>query len=906
MKTRPLDERFNHVGIHALMGILVAAPCLGEESERADESWWSLQPLRDSITVPHLEEIPNSGWARNEIDHFILKKLVAKDLHPSPPASARALIRRLYVDLVGLPPTPEAVRAYEKNPSDTAYAELVDELLASPHYGERWARHWLDVVRFGESDGFERNRPRNHAWPYRDWAINAFNADMPYDEFAQKQIAGDLTHPGAEGSAAAGFLVAGVHNTVVGSSEEMKRLARQDELEEIAGAIGQTFLGLTINCARCHDHKYDPISTTEYYQFISTIDGVSHGNRDVLVEDRAKELAVLDQQIKKLQESLHSIDRATREAVLQWRKTQRPTGKPKTLPTALRTWTFDKNYTDASGSLQGAPSGTPRLEGGALYLDGKSFVKTGPLSKELRTKSLVATVVLSNLDQRGGGVVTIADTDAFDSLVFGEQEPRRWLAGSNNFKRTESFQAPEENLAHTKPVQLALTYAGDGTITGYRNGQVYGKPYQKELHSFKARESYLLFGLRHEPPGDNSFLSGQLLEVHLFDRVLSAAEVAALAGVETEYVSEEQLVAYLDPKEKEHRNALRKEIETAQEQRKKAADGQKRKIYTVDPRQPGVMRVHVRGSVKDYGAEVPPGGIHAVPGASPDFALAKNAPDRERRIKLADWISSPNNPLLSRVMVNRVWHYHFGRGFVPTPSDLGFNGGQPSHPGLLEWLSLQFREGGFRIKDLHRKILLSATYRQASRKRANAFEQDSDNRWLWRNSPRRVEAEVLRDSILSVAGKLDLKLGGPGFKDWEMKEEGTAFYFPIDKEDNAFNRRTIYRVNPRGDRSALLDNFDCPDPSAAAPTRSVTTTPLQALSLMNNAFLIRMAGHFAIRIEEEAGHDPDAQIRRAWELALCRAPDAEEVQLSRRLRNTQGLAALCRALWNSNEWVFIE
>jgi hypothetical protein len=286
--------------------------------------------------------------------------------------------------------------------------------------------------------------------------------------------------------------------------------------------------------------------------------------------------------------------------------------------------------------------------------------------------------------------------------------------------------------------------------------------------------------------------------------------------------------------------------------------------------------------------------------------LARNAPDRERRIKLADWIGAADNPLLSRVIVNRVWHYHFGRGMVKTPSDLGFNGGQPSHPELLDWLAVQLRADGFRLKALHRQIVLSATYRQSSRKQTAAFAQDADNRWLWRYSPRRIEAEVLRDSILSVAGVLDPKIGGSGFRDFTIKEEGTAFYFPIDREDAAFNRRTVYRFNPRADRSALLDSFDCPDPSVAAPARSVTTTPLQALSLMNNPFLIRMAGHFAKRIETEAGADPEAQIRRAWELALCRLPDSKEEQASRKLVESHGLASLCRALWNSNEWVYVE
>ncbi len=906
MNKRAFPKRFGFLAAFVLLAVLAVDWSCAESAGRPSGDWWSLQPLEENVAVPQVADKDARGWVRNEIDHFIWRRLEGEGLEPSPPAEPRALVRRLFVDLHGLPPDPAVIRAFASDPSDAAYEKLVNDLLASPHYGERWARHWLDVVRYGESDGFERNKPRDNAWHYRDWVIKAFNNDMPYDEFVRKQIAGDLTHPGAEGSAAVGFLVAGVHNTVIGSSEEMKRLARQDELEEIAGAIGQTFLGLTVNCARCHDHKFDPISTSEYYQFVAAIDGVKHGNRDVLVEDRAKELRSLDERIGELEQTLSKLDRGAREAV---RAKRESTPKPQPpLPEALAVWTFDENFHDETGSIQGSPSGTPRLEDGALVLDGKSFVKTARLDRDLGEKTIVATLVLSNLGQRGGGAISVAGpSGVFDSIVYGEKDPKRWMAGSNGFKRTQTFEGgAEEKTADNEPVQVAITYAKDGTITGYRDGQPYGKPYKKELQRYKAGEVHLLFGLRHEPAGGNQFLTGKVLEARLFDRALAPDEVAALAGVESDYVSEADLIASLTAEDRDHREKLKNEIKATRDRRGKVASGQKRKMYTVDPGAPGVMRVHVRGSVKEFGEEVAPGGIRAVSGPSPEFSLAKNAPDRERRIKLAEWVAAPDNPLLSRVIVNRMWHYHFGQGLVKTPSDLGFSGGQPSHPELLEWLAVQLRDGNFRLKALHREIVLSATYRQSSRKRAAAFAHDADNRFLWRYSPRRIEAEVLRDSILSVAGVLDRKIGGPGFKDFTMKEGGTAFYFPVDREDAAFNRRTIYRFNPRGDRSALLDTFDCPDPSAAAPARSTTTTPLQALSLMNNAFLLRMAGHFAKRIETEAGTDPAAQIRRAWELAHCRPPDPDEEQASHKLVEAHGLISLCRALWNSNEWVYVE
>ncbi|MEM7235537.1 MAG: DUF1549 domain-containing protein, partial [Planctomycetota bacterium] len=665
--------------------LVLALAARSRAAPKPSASWWSLQPLDESVEVP--ASLEPEGWARNEIDRFVLRRLREKGLRPSPAASPRALVRRLSIDLLGLPADAETVRMFEREASDDAYERLIDRFLSSPHYGERWGRHWLDVVRYGESDGFERNKTRNDAYHYRDWVIRALNEDMPYDEFARKQIAGDLTHPGAEGAAAVGFLVAGVHNTTVGSSREMRLLARQDELEEIAGAIGQTFLGLTINCARCHDHKFDPIPTRDYYRFISAIDGVRHGSRDVLVENRAKEIAALEQRVRDLESGRAARDQAVRVKILKKREAK-ALPKPPRLPEALIHWTFDDaNFRDASGQVSSTPAGNPRIEGGALVVDGRSYLKSVPLEKDILEKTLVATVVLGNLGQRGGGVMTIANPKHFDSIVYGEKDPKRWMPGSEGFRRTEGLGGPEEKEAQRQPVQIAITYAKDGTITGYRNGQRYGKPYKKgSLTHYKAGESYVLFGLRHEPPGGNQFLSARILDARLFDRTLNSDEVAALAGVQSEFVSDEELVATLDPAAKKLREETLREIQQSKERRRSLQSGQKSRFFTVSPGTPGVVRVHVRGSVKEYGDEVAPGGIGSVGGVDANFALAKNAPDGQRRKKLADWIGSPRNPLLARVIVNRVWHYHFGRGLVKTPSDLGYNGGKPSHPDLLEWL----------------------------------------------------------------------------------------------------------------------------------------------------------------------------------------------------------------------------
>ena len=278
-------------------------------NSRAGYDWWSLQQVKRS-NVPRVSD---TDWIRNPIDIFVLAKLQENGLTPTAEAEPRVLIRRLYYDLHGLPPTPEQIDDFVSHPTDAAYQTLVDNLLASPHYGERWARHWLDVARFGESDGFERNDARDNQWYYRDWVIRALNDDMPYDEFARLQIAGDVLRPGREGLAAAAFLTAGVHNTVIGSSEFMKRTARQDELEEIAGTVGQTFVGLTINCARCHDHKFDPITQTEYYRFVSALGGVYHGEKEFRDAAAVAGAAQVQEKIAELNEQIAAIDAPARQ-----------------------------------------------------------------------------------------------------------------------------------------------------------------------------------------------------------------------------------------------------------------------------------------------------------------------------------------------------------------------------------------------------------------------------------------------------------------------------------------------------------------------------------------------------------------------------------------------------------------
>jgi hypothetical protein len=872
---------------------------------RAGRDFWSLSPVRDVPLPDRADDGRSPPWGRGPIDAFILDGLVRAGLQPAAPADPATLVRRVWFDLVGLPPPPEEVTAFAADPSVAAYEALVDHLLASPAYGERWGRHWLDVVRFGESDGFERNFARDNAWPYRDWVIDALNADMPYDRFVRMQLVGDLLDDGLDGVAATGFWVAGAHNTVVGGSKRMKLLARQDEIEEVLGTLGQTFVGLTLQCARCHDHKFDPVSQADYYRLASAISGLGHGERMVSMPAEQVALAEMDAELEALRSALRAIDDVGRKLVLA-------DGSRPTPPTPFACWEFAGDLRDSIGGLHGSAVGTAHTEGGALVLDGTSYVATPPIPVSLKEKTLEVWVQLDGLDQRGGAALSLETRNGviFDAIVFGEREPGHWMAGSNNFARSGSFGGSREEAAETQSVQVAIVYADDGTITAYRNGEVYGEPVRTApLQPFAASEAEILFGLRHRPAGGNRFLQGRIERAALYDRSLTAAEVAAsaaTAGILTEQV----IVAALSDSDRAERTRLVAAIANAVAAREHQATLANRKIYALVPGRGEVTKVLARGDPDLAGRTVSPGATAAVIGVDPDFNLAADAAEADRRRKLAEWILDPANPLFSRVIVNRIWHHHFGVGIVDTPSDFGFNGGRPSHPDLLDHLAFEFRRHGQSLKWLHRQIVTSSTYRQST------LLADTDprgpridvaNRLLWRGPQRRLEAESLRDAMLVVSDALDATRGGPGYRDVSVAYiDGTTYYQPLIDVSSLPRRRTIYRFSPRGDRPPLLETFDCPDPAVTTPRRSVTTTPLQSLALLNDAFVLQLADMFAARLRREAGDNVTAQIKRGWQLALGRDPDAEEQRLARRLATDHGLEAVCRGLFNVAEFSVID
>jgi len=916
---RELLQRWLAGGGH--WGTAKIDPLRFTSESRAGYDWWSLLPVRRPIPpeAPHEPVV-------NPIDQFVGAARVVRGLPHSPEADRRTLARRLWFDLLGIPPSHNEMEAFERDASPTAWEDLVSRLLDRPEYGERWGRHWLDLARFGESQGFERDKLRTNAWQYRDWVVSAFNQDLPYDEFVRRQVAGDVLHPDDPRAViATGFLVAAPWDEVGQSqqSQAMRMVVRQDELEDVIGTTAQTFLGLTVNCARCHDHKFDPVSQQEYYRLAAALSGVRHGEREALSDSGrqslASEIQELERELSARGRALDSFDLPQRNAILKARSQGQQIRKP---PQPVARWDFNEDLRDSVGSLHGTAFGGARVAGGRLILDGgaETRVETTPIDRDLREKTLAVWVALADLKQQGGAALSLQTPSGavFDAIVFGEREAGQWMAGSNGFVRTQSFRAPVETVSAADPVtgptvQLTLVYRADQSITMYRNGVRYGEPYNAGgLATYEKGKAQIVLGMRHSPPGGNRMLGGAIDRAELFDRPLTDEEVADLNGTVSQSVTNDELVSHLDSSQREQRNRLVRDFSEVQSRLNLLRGGV---VYAVKPSPPGPTYFLERGNPAVPREVVSPGALKAVSSLSSEFELPDDAPDADRRRRLAEWLSSPGNPLTARVIVNRLWHHHFGSGLVETPNDFGFNGGRPSHPELLDWLAAELVEPSlgpveqrvpWSLKHIHRLILNSATWRQSSTRNLQAESIDSGNRYLWRKTPQRLDAESVRDAVLAVAGEMNPSLGGPGFQDFRTFNFNSQFYEMIDPVGYDFHRRTLYRTWVRSGRSDFLDAFDCPDPSTTAPRRAVTTTPLQALAMLNNSFTLRMSGRLADRVQAEAGVGPSPQVQRVCELAWGRAPSLAEREAAVSFVMAHGLPAFCRLIFNSNEFLYVD
>lgn len=823
--------------------------------KRAGKDWWSLRPL-------------NPTSAKN-IDAILEARLKAKGLGFSGAASRAVLLRRATYDLHGLPPTPEELKAFAEDRSPDAWPRVVDRLLASSRYGERWARHWLDVARFCESQGYERDKVRDNIWQYRDYVIRAFNTDKPYTEFVKEQIAGDVLKPVShEGIAATAFLVAGPWDEVGNEQQSaiMKARVREDEYEDLIGTVSQTFLGLTTNCARCHDHKFDPILQRDYYGMKAIFAGISPA-------DRPYESPV-DREARMAAQAPHLLRLASFDARIA--KLEGPQAANR--PDVRLTFNYDSR--DSAGSMHGELRGGAKVENGRLILtSGGQSLKLAPVIGDWRERTFEAWVKIADLARLGQQIVSISNPfeRLNDGLRYGTRGTKRWGTSSEYDYRTNRPDGEDEMQKDF--VHVAAVWGADHSIQIYRNGKL--------SYSFKPAENGGK-GLVQNYPAEISQiviggnLTGEIDEVRLYKRALDANEIEnSFATGPSNYsqTSTERTVLI------EEQAAYRKA------NLPKVADIPT--IFTFRSGAPPATKVLERGDPAKPGEPVEP---HFF-----SLQLTDKASDAERRVALADWILK--QPIAARVIVNRVWHYHFGRGLAGTPNDFGFNGEAPTHPELIDWLAAKFLgEDGWSIKKLHRRIMLSQAYQQSGVFDKVASDKDPDNRLYSRFPARRLEGEAVRDTMLAMTGMMNPEMYGPSFKPFDVTISNSHFYSLKDSDEAAFRRRSIYRMNVLSARLPLMEAMDCPDPATRTPARGVTTTPLQALGLMNNSFVLRYAGHLARRVSEERPGGFEAQARRMWQLALGREPSAREIEEAREL----GLESAAWAIFNSNEFVYVE
>ena len=893
----PKGERLTAQQIGLLRAWIDQGADWPEDGKTRRSEHWAYQPIR-----------PAAGKAGNAIDTFLAASLAAKGLALSPPADPATLMRRLSFDLIGLPPTPVELDTFVADRSPGAYEALVERLLASPRYGERWGRHWLDVVRYTESQGFEYDRARDNAWHYRDYVIKCFNDDKPFDRFMKEQLAGDVLEPVTrDGIVGTSLLVCGPWDQAgnAQANATQKAITREEELEDMISVVGQTFLGLTLNCARCHSHKFDPIPQEEYYRIKSVFDGVKHGERPIeepaQTKARVERNEGLRQEIASAQQTISTIEAEGRKLALSKRGADaRPAG-----PTPFLRWTFEGSSNAAAGELKGGA----KVASGGLVLsnDHRSLFESTPLQRDIREKTLEAWVTLGDLQQGGGAAISIEserDRD-FDAIVFSERQPKKWIAGSGGFQRTRDLDAPEETAAPGTLICMAVVYRSDNSIAVFRNGEPYGKPYTpaEPLRTYQAGTTRVLLGLRHHGAG-NGFLGGTIQQAALYDRALSAEEIAASFRSAGFSIPLAEVVAHLSDRQRSERDAAIAQVKTS-EAKLNAPEPPAAVSYVGLRVQPSPTKLLRRGDVKSPGEVVRPGALSAIIDLDPEFGLAADAPEAQRRLKFAEWLADARNPLPARVMANRIWHFHFGQGLVTTPSDFGVSGARPTHPELLDWLASKFISSGWSVKSLQRLIVNSAAYRQSSAVSAEAMKLDADNTLLWRFTPRRLEAEAVRDAMLAASGELNLRLGGPSFRPFTTTDFNATFYHPFDKDDPEFNRRTVYRMNINSGKEPLLDAFDCPDPSVKTPRRGVTITPLQALELMNNSFVQRQAARLARRALREAGEDLAKAAQTAYRLALNRLPTREELERALAAAQTRSLTNVCWALLNSTEFIYV-
>ena len=835
---------------------------VGRSQHGVGTQHWAFEPPKR----PAVPIVDNVSWLQNPIDAFVLSRLEKAKLDPSPSATPIDLVRRATIDLTGLPPSREQVEFFNIQSSqspDQAYSALINRLLCSPHYGERWGRHWLDLARYADSNGFEFDMLRPYAWRYRDWVIDSFNSNKPYDQFVIEQIAGDEIQPATlETFVATGFCRNGP--TVGNQSLEQHRW---DELDDVISTTAEVFLGLTLGCARCHDHKYDPITQRDYYSMLAIFNSTSKQQRLIANSDVRAAWSTLQKTMRDLRARKREI--GTQPAAGRW-KIENGELVQERMATNIRLFLGDRNWTDYTVEVEVA--------------------KTGGTEKPFNYDAGIGLMVRAT-----------PNNDSYWIRLGLSDNREHGLVSEINGGRINLTQNIAGTVARNRWYRLRVTVQGNSL-----------RVWIDDRFAFDVEH-------RHHTKGGIGF--GNWLATTRWRNLLVTDSNGNILQRGFPSLEDTKSPDFVPGDE------TTDDINEAIEKLESKAARFPLAMSIVDTgRQPRETRLFLRGDYRTPGPVVPPAVPTVLTRKPVQFpTAAETANTTFRRTQLGRWLMSSDNALTARVMVNRIWHYHFGRGLVDTPSNFGIRGTLPSHPELLDWLAVEFMESGWDIKHIHRLIMTSATYRQASRM-SDAAGSDPNNRLLWRYPKRRLEAELIRDRILAASGSLNTSMRGPGIHPRvhpSVIATSTTRKWPTVKSEASEHwRRSVYIFVRRSVLMPMLEAFDSPTTTQSCERRLTTTVPTQALQLMNDAFTNDQALLMAKTIETVADDDFGTAIDEIYWRALSRTPTAgekedcrtfllEQRQYHSRSSSTQqartlAWADLCHVMFNTNEFVYID
>ena len=869
----------------------------------SNKDWWSWRPLQAVSTPQVANPFAETFPSRTPIDQFVIRKLIEKQLTPAAPADRRSLIRRLTYDLTGLPPTLAAITDFVADRDPLAYSKLVDRLLASPAYGEQWGRHWLDVVKYADTCGYDKDKLRPNAWPYRDYVIRSFNQDKPYSQFVREQVAGDVLYPKtADGILGLGFIASGpwdfIGHVEVPESKVDGQIARNIDRDEMVSNTLNTFVSTTIQCARCHNHKFDAITQQHYYNLQTVFAAVDKANRVYDADPQAEKnrqqlnvnLATATAAMKQLEQEIKQAAGVDYTAAVANRDKWQPAIKRAERPDA---YGFHSAILDSSSKTQWVQvdlgESTTGVTGVRLYPASDDYAGVGdgfgfPVRFEVAVsndKSFNTKTVILDQTQEDYPNPKLA----YVEISHREKSAMRYI------RVTATKLAERSNDYILVLSEIAALNEDNVNIA---RGKMVTASSSIEAPVRWAREN-VTDGLWPQPVSDAGaqkwFAAAQQVQ-----RLWAQANTAARQARQQEL--QEQQIAWRSELAAIPAGAM---VYAAASHFK--AEGNF-KPTNGNPRE---IRVLARGDIHNPLDLASPGSI-TVLSETGKFELANDHAEGDRRAALALWLTQREQPLTWRSIVNRIWQHHFGKGIVNSPNDFGRMGLLPTHPELLDWLAQQFRDNGQSIKELQRLIVTSSVYRQGSQHAAKNQLIDNNNQYLWRMNRRRLSAEEIRDSILRATGLLNDTQGGPGFYLFKLEHPQHSPHYEYHKYDptNPLSyRRAVYRFVVRSQPDPYMTILDCADSSQSTPLRDETITSIQALALLNNKFNLAMAERFAESLQQESPDIVD-QVRIAFSRMTGRLPTSQEQSEFEQYAREHNVENLCRILFNLNEFIYLD